>query len=79
MPTLDRFLRYDELTAELHALVEEHPSLLAIADYAGRPSDQRGPATTWWPEFRCWPTVPEETAAAYGEPSPVRCVPSGDR
>ena len=30
MPTFDRFLRYDELTAELHALAAEHPDLLQV-------------------------------------------------
>ena len=30
MPTLDRFLRYDELTAELHAMAAAHPDLLQV-------------------------------------------------
>jgi hypothetical protein len=30
MPTFDRFLRYDELTAELHAMAAEHPDLLQV-------------------------------------------------
>jgi murein tripeptide amidase MpaA len=31
VPTIDRFLRYDELTAELHALADEHPDRLAVS------------------------------------------------
>ena len=30
MPTFDRFLRYDELTAELQAMAAEHPDLLQV-------------------------------------------------
>jgi len=30
MPTFDRFLRYDELTAELQAMTAEHPDLLQV-------------------------------------------------
>jgi hypothetical protein len=30
VPTFDRYLRYDELTAELHALAAEHPDLLEL-------------------------------------------------
>jgi hypothetical protein len=31
VPTTDRFLRYDELTAELHALAGEHPDVVELA------------------------------------------------
>lgn len=38
---LDRFLRFDDLTAALHALVDEHPGLVAVEQYGrsheGRP------------------------------------------
>ena len=30
MPIFDRFLRYDELTAELQAMAAEHPDLLQV-------------------------------------------------
>jgi hypothetical protein len=37
----DRFLRYDELSSSLHALVDEHPGLIAVEQYGtsyeGRP------------------------------------------
>ena len=70
MPTLDRFLRYDELTAELHALVEEHPSLLAI-ESIGRSHEGRD---VWMVTATDEATGPDDTKPAHWVDASIHAV-----
>ncbi len=70
MPTLDRFLRYDELTAELHALVEEHPSLLAV-ESIGRSHEGRD---VWLVTVTDEATGPHDTKPAHWVDASIHAV-----
>ena len=70
MPTVDRFLRYDELTAELRALAAEHPSLLAI-ESIGRSHEGR---EVWLATVTDTATGPHDTKPAHWVDASIHAV-----
>jgi hypothetical protein len=70
MPTLDRFLRYDELTAELHALAAEHPTLLTV-ESIGRSHEGRD---VWLATATDEATGPHDTKPAHWVDASIHAV-----
>jgi hypothetical protein len=70
MPTLDRPLRYDELTAELHALADAHPSLLTV-ESIGRSHEGR---EVWLATVTDEATGPHDTKPAHWVDASIHAV-----